>query len=79
MNKILSSIGLADSTGEISTMRVITLLVTLAVLIPAVYSAITTKTQLILSTDNLEVLGIVLGAKCVQNQQEKDQPSKPTQ
>lgn len=77
MTNLLNSLGLGDGQGNVSSMRLVMLIVVIAILVPAVYAAIAAKTPLELSASNLEVLGIVLGAKCVQNQQEKDTPPQP--
>lgn len=65
-----------DDTGNFSMMRVVTLLIVLAVIVPKVILAIQTKTPVIWSTDDMEMLGAALGAKLVQNTQEQT-PTTP--
>ena len=68
---------LSDGQGNTSTMRVVTLLVVLAVLIPYVVNSVRTGIAPVFTPDQLEILGIVLGAKLVQNGQENAAP-RPT-
>lgn len=77
--KLVQSIGLGDGEGNTSTMRVITLLVTLAVIVPKVVISIQTSTPPDWNADDLMILGAALGGKLVQNQQEKEtKPTPPT-
>lgn len=74
MNALLSM--LKDDTGAVSSMRVILLLVALAVLVPHVVLAIKTSTTPQFSASDLELLGLALGAKLLQNGQEAS-PAPP--
>ncbi len=61
---------LSDSDGNTSSTRVVFLLVSLAVLVPAVYSALKTGTPLALSATDLQLLGGAGAVKLFQNSQE---------
>lgn len=74
LTNMLSSIGLGDGQGNTSLMRVVVLVLVIAVLVPALVAALTAHTNLTLTADNLELIGLALGAKCVQNAQENAQP-----
>jgi hypothetical protein len=75
---LLDQIGLSDGQGNTSSMRIMLYTVILAILAPAIYIAFVTKTGLTLTSEQLELIGMALGAKCVQNQQEKDvTPNNP--
>lgn len=76
LTTLLGHIGLGDGEGNTSLMRVVVLLMILAVLVPAVYIAVYTRSPLTLTNQDLELIGLALGAKCVQNAQEAQQ--KPT-
>lgn len=70
LTTLLSSLGLGDGLGNTSSMRVITILVVLAVLVPRVVLAIQTRVIEPWSQQDLALLSIALGAKLVQNGQE---------
>ena len=74
MNQLLTMLG--DGAGNTSMMRVVTFLVALAVLIPKIVLAVKAGTAPVWDAQDMEMLGVVLGAKLVQNQQE-NQPAKP--
>lgn len=71
MQKLIELIGLGDGEGNTSTMRVVTLLIVLAVLVPKVVIAIQTRTPPDWNPDDLMILGAALGGKLIQNSQEK--------
>jgi len=73
--KLLSSFGMCDGLGNTSSIRVINMLVVLAVIVPRVTIAIQTRTPPTWSQEDLMMLGVVLGAKLVQNQQETKIPT----
>lgn len=75
MNTLLGM--LKDDTGQLSSMRVVLLLVALAVIVPHVILAVQTKTVPQWSGTDLELLGLSLGAKLLQNGQEAT-PTPPT-
>jgi len=66
---------LQDDTGAISVMRVITFLTALSVIIPKIVLAIKAGVAPAWDAQDMEMLGVVLGAKLVQNQQEKETPT----
>jgi hypothetical protein len=70
LQSLISLLGAGDGEGNTSSMRLVTYAVVLSVLVPAVVCAIESKTGLVITPNNLELLSIVLGAKLVQNQQE---------
>ena len=70
--------GVGDGEGNTSLMRVVLLLVVLTVLVPKFVLAIKSGTPVDFNAGDLEVLGIALGAKLVQNVQEsKPEPKQP--
>ena len=76
MLKLLSTIGLSDGDGNTSSMRVFVMLVVLAVLLPKIVLAINTSTIPEWTTADMEMLGIALGVKLVQNHQETKTETK---
>lgn len=70
MKNIIQIIGLGDGDGNTSSMRVINLMVVLAILIPKVVIGIKIGTPVAFTQDDMAMIGIVLGAKLVQNHQE---------
>lgn len=78
LTQILSHIGLGDGNGNTSSMRVIVFVLALAVIVPAVVQAFQTHHHIVWTAQDLEILGIALGAKLVQNTQEtKTETPKP--
>lgn len=80
MKKILGL--LSEGDGELSTMRVMTFIIILAILIPAVVTAIRTQTGVELSTEQIALILGVLGVKTAQRAVEsktekKESPSAP--
>jgi hypothetical protein len=75
MKAILSMLG--DGTGEVSLMRVITLLVVVSVIASKFYNAWLTKQPIVWDAQDLEMIGGVFTAKLVQNTQEKNNTPKP--
>lgn len=77
LTTLAAGIGLGDGAGNISSMRVINLLVVLSVLVPHV--VLTLKSGVITpwSEQDLMLLGIALGAKLVQNHQETKTDKQP--
>lgn len=67
---------ISDGEGNVSATRVVVLLVTLAILVPYTIISIKTGTMQPFSADQLQILGITLGAKLIQNSQE-NKPSEP--
>lgn len=74
LTQLLGHFGFGDGQGNTSMMRVIVFGIVAAVLVPAVYIALSTKTYLVLTAQDLSLISIALGAKCVQNAQEAKQP-----
>ena len=68
--KLIQLSGLGDGEGNTSSMRVITLLIVLAVILPKVVIAIQTATTPDWNPDDLMILGAALGGKLIQNSQE---------
>lgn len=67
-----------DGEGNTSSMRVITFIIVLAIIVPKVWLAIKTGTSPVWSSDDMYMLGIILGGKLVQNAQEnKSAPPTP--
>lgn len=64
MNKILELVSEGD--GTFSTMRVMTFIIILAILVPAVASAVRTNTGLDLTTEQIALILGVLGVKTAQ-------------
>jgi hypothetical protein len=81
MTNILSTLGLSDGQGNISSMRLVLFLIVLAILAPDVYIAFKTATPLNVPSQQLEVLATVLSAKLMQNHQENQgaNPEPPKQ
>ncbi len=75
MSKLLTMI--QDGEGNTSSMRVLLLLVTLAVIVPKVYIAIKTGVAPVWTGDDMAMIGVAMSGKIVQNQQENN-PTKPT-
>ena len=70
MKQILLSL-IGDGAGNLSTTRVIVLIVPAAVILSKFYNAHLTGTPIEWTSHDLEIIGIVSGLKLVQNQQEK--------
>lgn len=64
---LLAQLGFGDGQGNTSIMRLLVAGIVASVLVPAVYVAVATKTHLVLTSQDLALIGIALGAKCVQN------------
>jgi hypothetical protein len=80
MKDILQNLlGVGDGAGNTSFMRVGCLLVLMAVLIPKVVGAVKSGVPFEFTSGDLEVLGLVFGAKLVQNYQESKTPATPPQ
>lgn len=77
MQNLISLLGLTDDTGQTSSMRIVLYTVVLAILVPDVAIAIKTSTSLAFTSQQIEVLSAVLGAKLVQNHQENSAPQPP--
>jgi len=75
MKSILSMVG--DGEGNISMMRVITFLTALSVLLPKIVLTFKTGIAPVWDSSDMELLGVVLGAKLIQNQQEKTTTPPP--
>ena len=75
MSKLFSIV--ADDTGALSTTRVVVLLVTLAVIVPKVVVSIRSGVPVMWGVQDMGILGVVMGAKLVQNTQENKQPPTP--
>ena len=72
---------ISDGAGNTSIMRVITLLTALSVLVPKIINSFKLGTPLVWDTSDMEMIGVVLGAKLVQNHQENTESKtneKPT-
>lgn len=67
---------ISDGEGNVSSMRVIALLVALAILVPYTVISIKTGQMQTFTPDQLSALGIGLGAKIWQNGQE-NKPTEP--
>jgi Tfp pilus assembly major pilin PilA len=68
MKSILSM--LSDGQGNTSMMRVIGVIIVLAIMIPKVYLAISLKQPVSFDTNDIMMIGAVIGGKLVQNTQE---------
>ena len=62
---------MGDGNGNTSSMRVIVFVLALAIIVPAVIQALQSHTHIVWTMQDLDILGIALGAKLVQNSQEK--------
>ena len=80
LSSSLQAVGLGDGEGNVSSMRVIVLLVVLYVLVPPVMLSLQSHALVDPSPTSLGILASVLGAKLVQNQQETRgaNPSAPS-
>ena len=68
---------LDDGNGNISSMRVIVILVIGAVIVSKFVNAYITKQPIIWNTDDWQIIGVALGSKLFQNYQEQ-QSTKET-
>jgi hypothetical protein len=68
---------IADNNGDPSTMRVVVLILVMAIVVPKVYVAIATKNPVVFDTTDLEMIGLVLGAKAAQSFAENKNPATP--
>ena len=75
MKALLSMFG--DGSGSLSMMRLVTLLVILTVLIPKAVISIRTGVAPVFTPADMEIIGLALGAKLLQNMQENKSDSKP--
>lgn len=78
LSQLVQSIGLGDGTGQVSSMRIMVMLVLLTVLVPKVVIAIQTSTTPEWSESDMAILGIAFGAKLWQNNQENAGTTPPT-
>lgn len=70
MKNILTSLGLGDGSGDVSSGRIAFILIVIAVIIPKVVIAIKTMTPPQWNEQDLMILGAAFGGKLVQNHQE---------
>lgn len=75
MNTLLKSL-LGDGAGNVSSMRVLILLVAVALIGSKFYNAYLTKSPIVWDSSDWQILATLIGGKLVQNTQEKE-PVKP--
>lgn len=75
---ILSQIGLHDGEGNVSSTRVIFMMIALSVIVPHVWVFFKTGAIVPFTNDELGLLGIMSGTKLVQNAQENKSTTTTT-
>ena len=63
---------LSDDKGNVSSMRVLMILVTIGVIGSKFYNAYISKLPIVWSMEDLGLIGTVIAGKTIQNTQEKD-------
>jgi hypothetical protein len=68
---------ISDGNGDPSTMRVLTILFSLALIVPKVVISIRTSNPVVFDSTDLEIIGVILGAKAAQSFAENKTPATP--
>lgn len=78
LTNLLHAFGLGDGQGNISSMRIVFMLLVLAVIVPKVVLAIKSGVPPTWVEGDFAVLAIAFGGKTIQNVQEKPSSAPPT-